>query len=431
MIINVATVGLITVLIKGTSFLKEMTIAENFGLSELLDTFYIAILIPGFINNVFIGAFTSIFIPNYIAERKGDADTKSFQSVCFLVTLAISLLFILISILFTDVYIQNFFEGHTDQYYALVKMQFYYLVPCILLWGFGSLLAGLLNIYEDFTFSTLAGIFMPLSIICCLIFFKEELGTKVLAVGTLIGSGLSFLFLLIVSLKKKILHLGKPNFFAPNIILLFKQFPAKISSGLLIGMNPVVDQFFSAQLVLGSIAALNYGTRVPSIIISIGSLALGNVLLPYFSNFAADNMAHVFKKLKDVLKYLIIISAVVVVVLFLLSSPIVRLIFERNAFDSGDTVIVSRIQQMYLLQIPFYISSIVMVRFLTSINRNNFMVFTSLLSLILNIVFNYLLIKPMGVYGVALATSLVYLINCMTLFIYIRHLNKKFQPRHS
>jgi len=31
----------------------------------------------------------------------------------------------------------------------------------------------------------------------------------------------------------------------------------------------------------------------------------------------------------------------------------------------------------------------------------------------------------MGVYGLALATSLVYLINCITLFIYIRYLNKQ------
>ncbi|MBN4047025.1 polysaccharide biosynthesis C-terminal domain-containing protein [bacterium AH-315-P13] len=423
-LINIIIVGIITVLIKGIAFFKEIVIADNFGLSELLDTFYIAILIPGFISNVFMGAYTSIFIPNYIIELKTKNNIRSFQSASFIITALITIIFVIVAILFTDIYIETFFDGHTEAYYDLVKLQFYYLVPCIILWGFTSLLNGLLTIYKDFTYSSLGGMFIPLSIIFCLFFLKEDLGVRVLAVGTLAGSVISFVFALGFTLKKKIIRIGKPDFYSANIRQMLKQFPAKISSGLLIGINPIVDQYFAAQLVIGSIAALNYGTKIPAFMIGIGALALGNVLLPYFSNFAAENKDIVFKKLMKILKYIIISSVFFVIAFVILSKPIVTLIFERNAFTSADTIIVSKIQQMYLLQIPFYISSIVMVKFLTSINRNNFMVFSSFLSLVLNIVFNYILIKTMGVYGLALATSLVYFISFITLYIYIRHLNK-------
>ncbi len=371
-----------------------------------------------------MGALTSIFIPNYVKERKTTKEIHSFQSTVFLITAFITILFVIIAVLFTDTYVQTFFSGHTERYYELINIQFYYLAPCIVLWGFTSVLNGLLTIYDDFKSSSISDAFIPLGILTCLFFFKEELGETVLAVGTLAGSIVSFLIALFFVLNKNILKIGKPNFHSVNIIEMLKQFPSKITAGLLIGVNPIVDQYFSAQLVIGSIAALNYGIKVPAIIITVFTIAIGNVLLPYFSNFAAEDKKLVYDKLIQTLKYIIVISILIVIVLVLISTPVISILFERDSFTSADTVIVSRIQQMYLLQIPFYICSIVMVRYLTAINKNNFMVFTSLLSLILNIVFNYILIETLGVYGLALATSIVYLFNCLTLYVYIRQINK-------
>ena len=425
-ILNVITVGLTTLLVSGMGFFKEIVVADSFGLSELLDTFYIAILVPSFISGVFLGSFNSVFIPNYVSELKTGNNVGSFQSTSFLITIGVSVVFLLIAVLFTDVYLETFFKGHTQQYYSLVKTQFYYVAPCILFWGFSSMISGLLTIDNEFRFSSVASIFTPISIIICLVFFKEQLGDSVLALGTLFGSVLSFLFLAYVAFKRKILNLKKPDFKSVNIIVLFRQLPAKLSSSLLSGINPLIDQYFSAQLIVGSIAALNYGIKIPSFAIAIVGLALGNVLLPYFSKNAIDNREATFKKLKTILKYLIIGSSFVVVILILLSSPMIWLTFERNAFTSEDTIIVSKIQQMYILQIPAYVTGLVMVKFLTSINKNNFMVFTSVISLTLNIVLNYVLIDLMGVYGLALATSLVSIINSIILYAYIKKLNKEY-----
>lgn len=423
-ITNVITVGLITLLVSGISFFKEMMVANTFGLSELLDTFYIAVLVPSLISGVFLGSFHSVFIPNYVNELKLKKNIGSFQSTSFLVTIGVSLLFLIIAILFTDVYIETFFHGHTQQYYELIKSQFYFVAPCILFWGFSSILSGLLTIDDEFRYTTINAIFTPISIVVCLIFYRDELGNVVLAFGMLIGSFLSFLLLLMVALKRNIIHLQKPDFVSPNIRMLFRQLPAKLSSSLMAGINPLVDQYFSAQLIIGSIAALNYGIKIPSFAISIIGAALGNVLLPYFSKYAIDNRIEAFKKLQTILKYVTIGSIIVLIVLFLLSAPIIRLLFERNAFLSSDTIIVSRIQQMYLLQIPSFVAGIIMIKFLTSINKNNFMVFTALLTLMMNVILNYIFIKIMGVYGLALSTSIVSISNSILLYIYIQRLKK-------
>ena len=63
---NILLVGGLTLVVKLIGFYKETVVSSAFGLSELLDTFFIAMIIPGFISNVFIGAFGSVFIPNYV-----------------------------------------------------------------------------------------------------------------------------------------------------------------------------------------------------------------------------------------------------------------------------------------------------------------------------------------------------------------------------
>lgn len=425
-IINIVIVGLLTLALKIVGFYKEIIIADNFGLSELIDTFLIAYLIPGFISGVFINSLRSVFIPNYVSELKTGKNIGAFQSTSFLVIFGISLFFCLISFLFTDVYLETFFAGHTPEYYSLVKLQFYYVMPCIIVWGFSSLLSGLLNIDNEFTLSSISGIFIPISIIVCLFFFKEYLGTIVLAFGTLIGSIISFIFLTIVAINRNIISLHKPDFYSVNVKILFLQLPAKISSSLLTGLNKVVDQFFAAKLIVGSIAALNYGVKIPMFAIGLATIPIGNVLLPYFSKKTIDNKRKSFIELKKMLKYLLIGSIVVTVLLIILSKPIIHLIFERNAFTSSDTIVVSKIQQMYLLQIPFYLVGITMVKFLTSINKNAFMAYAALITVILNFLLNYILIDIIGVYGLALATSLVSFINSLILYIYINYISKTY-----
>jgi len=265
---------------------------------------------------------------------------------------------------------------------------------------------------------------MTLSIIVCLLFFKDILKERVLAIGMLIGSFLDFLFLLGISLKRKILQLGKPDFNNRNIRILLKQMPSKVSSALLNGLNPIVDQYFSAQLIVGSIAALNYGIKIPAFVIGLIGIALGNVLLPYFSNLVVENPNKTFQLLRKMLLYNLIGCTILSLGLLILSEPIVSLIYERNAFKPQDTQIVYRVQQMYILQIPFYVMGMIMNRYLTAINRNIFLVVSSTISLLLNIVLNYILIKSMGLYGLALSTSIVSLINTIIIYFYIRSINK-------
>lgn len=421
---NILIVGFITIIVSGFGFFKEIIVAKNYGLSQLLDTYYIAILLPSFISNVFMSSYQSVFIPNYIVEKNENNSVGSFQTTATLVTLFVSFFFFIIAYLFTDYFLEFFFQGHEPEFYALITRQFAFVAPCILFWGLTSIVNGLLNVDNEYKFSTLSSIFTAVSIIVCLIFFNDYFGDLVLAIGTLIGSILGFLMVLVIALKRKIIFIAAPNFKSKNSIILFKQLPAKITASLLNGVNPIVDQYFSAQLIAGSIAALNYGIKIPSFAIGIGGMALGNVLLPYFSKIAVYDKDILYEKLHKLLKYTLLASLFVSIVGIIVTYPTVKIIFERDSFTTSDTKIVSKIQQMYFLQMPFYLTGIIMIRFLTAINKNNFMVITSIVSLVSNLILNFILIKVMGVYGLALSTSIVSMVVGIILYIYIIKLKK-------
>lgn len=420
MVINVTTVALITILVKGFGFYKEVVIASNIGLSELLDTFFIALLLPGFINQVFLIAFKSVFIPNYVAELKGGDNIGTVQSTSFLITLIAGITFTGIAFLFTDVFLDTFFAGHTANYYSLIKTQFYYLAPCIVVWGFCALLGGMLNIYNEFKFASIHPILTSISMLVCLLAFKEVLQEKVLAVGMLIGCILELLLLLSVCLYKKIISLKKVDFQNKNVKMMFNQLPARVSSGFLTGLIPVTDQYFAATLAIGSIAALNYGMKIPAFFSSIIIMALGSVLLPYFSNLNYDNKELAFKRLMTILRVLFISLVIIIIPLIIFSEPIIALLFERNAFKADDTVLVANIQMIFLISIPFTICGDAIVRFLTSINKNVFLAYVSLGTMLFNFILDYIFMQFYGILGIALCTTVVQILKVLIFIQYAR-----------
>ena len=109
-------------------------------------------------------------------------------------------------------------------------------------------------------------------------------------------------------------------------------------------------------------------------------------------------------------------------VLILASDFIVELCFERNEFTSEDTKVVANIQRMFLIGLPFTICGNIIVRFLTSINKNAFMAYISFATVILNIILDILLMKFYGIMGIALCTAFLQIFKSL---IYLKYTTKQ------
>jgi len=161
--------------------------------------------------------------------------------------------------------------------------------------------------------------------------------------------------------------------------------------------------------------------------LSVGALALSTATLPYFSRMVAAND---FAGCRHTLKrYSLLVAAVTVpftLLIIAFSRPIVRVLFQRGAFTSADTELVSWVQVCYAIQIPFYVCSMLFVRFISSIRRNDVLMYASAINLVLDVVLNLVLMRVWHVAGIALSTSIVYVISFLMISIWsVRYLARE------
>jgi len=177
------------------------------------------------------------------------------------------------------------------------------------------------------------------------------------------------------------------------------------------GSTTVVDQAMAATLPSGSVAALSYANKIVALIVAIAATALTTAALPYFSHMAAErDWAGCRHTLKRYTALTLATTVPLTLALIALSHPLIRLVFQRGAFTIVDTDLVSRVQICYFIQIPFYICGMLFVRFLSSIRCNDVLLYVSAINLALDISLNLVLMRKMGIAGIALSTSLVYVV---------------------
>jgi putative peptidoglycan lipid II flippase len=92
--------------------------------------------------------------------------------------------------------------------------------------------------------------------------------------------------------------------------------------------------------------------------------------------------------------------------IFVLSEPISQLLFLRGKVDYADISVVAAVAAFGVIQLPFFSSQLILIKYANAQQQTSAIFGTALLGLLLNVTLNVLLMGPMGVAGLALATSL-------------------------
>src|SRR5690606_38972153 len=95
----------------------------------------------------------------------------------------------------------------------------------------------------------------------------------------------------------------------------------------------------------------------------------------------------------------------------------VRIIFEGGSFGSNATEQVTRVMQYSLVQLPFFICNSLMLKFAMANRRVITISAVAFVGLMVNIVAGILLMKHMGVGGIALGASLSVLVSTILLLL--------------
>lgn len=402
---------------------KELVVAWKFGTSDELDAFLIALIVPSFIINLIASSFNAGLIPTYIQvrEQEGKVAAQKLLSGVMVWSLGLLIITTMLMVSTAPLYLPKLASGFSAEKLNLTFRLLCLLSPIVIISGIQTTWGAVLNAGERFALAALSPMITPIiSILFMVIFYDWSIFA--LVSGFICGVALETVLLGIALHKQKISLLPRWYGFDPYLRQVAGQYLPMFAGSFLMGSSSLVDQSMAAMLTPGSVAALNYGNRIISMLINLSTYALSTAAIPYLSKMiAARDFAGIHDTVKRYIYLIFLATLPIVAGILIFSHDIARIAFQRGSFTSNDVNIVARIQSFFALQIPFYIAGILIVNFISAIRYNHILMWISALNLIVNVIGNYLFMHWLGISGIALSTSCVYIISFTILSLFVRN----------
>jgi putative peptidoglycan lipid II flippase len=405
----VASVFAAGAVVKIAAMGKEFVVAGVFGRSDAMDAFLAAFLIPNLLINLIAESMNQALVPTLIKvrmrdgwERAQELLSSSMLWLCGLLAAAAVVMALLARAFFPLIG-----WGFPALKLDLSVRLFYALLPVVLLSGIAATGTAVLNTMERFAMPALAALVMPVSIVAAGLLLHGALGIWALVWGTLLGAlahaGLTGWMMEARGYRFRLGWHGKNE--ATREVA--RQYGPVLLSSVVASGGLLVDQAMAAMLPAGSVSALVFANRFVSVAVTLMAGAVSSAVVPYFSTMIADrDWQGCRRALRTWSGIMAVVSLPIAGLLILGARPLVRLTLQHGAFGAKDTAVVASVLAMYAIQIPFFVVSRVFYRFVVAMRRTDLVLWCGSLNLVLDVLLNLLLMRWLGVGGIALATSL-------------------------
>jgi putative peptidoglycan lipid II flippase len=422
------TVGGLTALAKVASAGKDVVVAYQFGAGDEFDAFLIAFLIPSFAINLVGGSLNVALIPTYIEVREQEgssAANRLMSSTIAITTLCLVALSLVLA--FTASHILSLVaSGFSEEKLALSRSLYLILLGTLILQGISTTWGGVLNAVNRFALVAAVPVVTPIVMLAAVLTFAHSYGAHVLALGLVGGALIETGVIGWALMREGVSLLPRWGGLTPAVRQVLGQYVPMVIGAFLMGGTGIVSQSMAATLDPGSVSELAYGSKITNLLLGIGATAVSTAVLPHFSQLVAvADWAGVKRTLATYARLLLMCTIPVTLMLIYFSETIVAILFQRGAFTEADTRIVAPIQVMYLIQVPIYIVGMLFVRLVSALKANHVMMWGNVINLGLCILLTYVLMQWIGVTGIALATSLIYVFNTSFLCVMVWWLMKK------
>ena len=397
---------------------RDVVMASALGASIWTDIFFVAFKLPNLFRRIFAeGAFTQAFMPSFIASKQKGVFATAIFLRFMLILILMSLLVTFFPELLTRAIAWDWSSELIEQTAPLTAINFWYLDFVFIV----TFLATLLQYKEHFATTAMSTALLNIAMIATLLLYmKEEPETIIIALSfaVLIGGLLQVIAHLIAikhfnlqrlliggwkyrnkeskqkDLKKEEKEFN--NLFFPSV---WGNSMPQISS--------FIDTILASFLISGSISYLFYANRIFQLPLAIIAIAASIALFPAISKaIKHDNEALAYEHLNRVFWILLSLLGFATLTGIILAEPIVWLLFERGAYTIAMTEQTASVLAMYMLGLIPYGLAKLFALFLYAKKEHKKAAKIATITLIINVMVSFTLMKLMGASGLALAGSI-------------------------
>lgn len=339
---------------------REVVAAGYYGISGPMSAFTIAFQVPNLIRALFAdAALQPAFVPVF-TELLGKKDYKEAfrlaSTMLLLVTMvlgAVTALFVLLAPVIMPLFAPGFEGEILDLTVALSQVLF----PILVLLGISGIVVGVLNSYDRFGAFAISPLFWNLTIILVLVvlepLFEGQDRIYAYAIGILVGT---LVQLLIPAWDLR----NTPYRFSfsfdwrnPKVRrVLVLMLPVTISLGL-INFNLLINSFFGSLVSDQAPAAIDKAFRIYQLPQGIFSVAIATVLFPTLARFAnAGEIDSLRSTMANGMRQILFVLVPAAAAMLVLADPMIRLIYERGAFEAHETEVVGTALFWFAFSLP-------------------------------------------------------------------------------
>jgi len=412
---------------------REQVIASFFGAGAATDAYNVAFRLPNLLRDLFAeGAMSAAFVPTFTRYLV----TSGKESAWRLGNHVINALVVVTGVLvvLAIVFAQPLIVAFTAEKYtadpaqlALTVQMARIMLPTLTLIALAAALMGMLNTLHHYFIPALSpAMFNVMTVLCAftLVPLMPVFGLHLIvaiAIGTLLG-GVAQLALQWPTLHKEgFRYRIDIDWRDPGLRrMLTLMGPGAIGMAAT-QVNVFVNTLLATSTVEGAVSWLNYAFRLMYLPIGLFGVSIATATLPTVSRQSTErDFAAVRETVTNGLSLMLMLNIPSMVGLVVLAQPIVRVIFERGAFDSADTVATAAALQFYAIGLVGYSVVRILSPVFYALGRNRTPVIVSGVAVLVNASLNYVLVHVLSYRGLALGTSIAALFNATTLLFLLR-----------
>ncbi|PAV31300.1 murein biosynthesis integral membrane protein MurJ [Virgibacillus profundi] len=395
-----------TIFLKISGLIRDMVIAFYFGDSYVADAYLAAFIIPNMIILFFTTGMKNALVPSYIQSVEEKRGSYHLSQV-FRGTFGISILLSLLGMVLAKYYIPLLYPAFSPEGQEIAIWTTIILFSSVVFVGMNAVLEAYFDSENKFSLSMVSQIIVIGSTIMGAVFFARSIGAYSLALGYLIGTIMSLLFKALLVAPRKLIKFKMKTDWKEikRFYIIFIPVAITVAVGQI---NLAVDNIYASYFDEGVVTYINYAKNLVHFPQAIFGVVIGTVIFPFLSRANAQSNFNQFKRGIEIgLNTMFFILLPAIAGMMVLMPNIIELLYQRGAFSADATNTTATVAYYYFGSVLFFSLHNVVTKGFYTLKKGHLILIIGGISVILNVILNFVFTRWLGYNGIPLASSVV------------------------